>query len=675
MLSNRNLSRKFMLPVMLGGFLILVCLLVGLYLIKANNTREVGLSTASAIATQIKTMRSFYTAEIASRAKKAGMKLNYDFAEQDSTLPLPATFTHALGAKIAEDHPGMAVRLYSRHPFPHRAAGETYDAFEMDAITRLEQDPNTPVYQLEKIDGRLSMRYGIADLMVAQGCVDCHNSHPESPKTDWKLGDVRGVIEVTIPVDEVEAGMRSGAAALAIGLVFGFTLLIGIVVWMLRSTVLKPLTDLQRATQAVSEGDLEVEIEVQSNDEIGVLAEGFNAMVDNIRQSAKQVQAEKVSVEQKIESAVRDSEAQKLYLAQSADRMLAEMEKFAGGDLTVHLDTANTEGEIAALYEGFNQAVATIDAMLHQVNDLVKLASNSAGEINTSSEALAAGAQEQSTQAQEVAAAVEEMTQTIIENARNASHTAQLGEENGRIAREGSDVVQQTVAKIKEIAEVVRSSTSTIERLGDSSDQIGEIVEVIDDIASQTNLLALNAAIEAARAGEQGRGFAVVADEVGKLAERTSSATRQIAEMIGTIQVDTREAIKAMQRGNKEVEEGIDLADRAGAALNRIVEGVQQVVDVVNQIAAASEEQSTTSEDISRSVEAISTVSSESALGIAHISQTANKLRRETDALRQLVSQFKMADGGAESLPLPHEDRAPEPHAAAVATPSDSVWT
>ena len=672
MLKNLKLSRKFMLPVMLGGFLILGSLLVELYVIKADNTRQAGLSTAQAIATQIKSMRSFYTAEIASRAKASGMALNYDFAERDSTLPLPATFTHALAAQITADYPGRKVRLYSAHPFPHRADGETYDAFETDALARLEQDPDTPVYRLETVDGRLSMRYGVADVMVAQACVDCHNTHPESPKTDWQLGDVRGVIEVVVPVDEVDARMQQSAASVGIGVILGFALLIGIVLWMLRGAIIKPLGKLQQAADAVGSGDLQVEIDVQSNDEIGELAERFNSMVGSIRDATEAMHAEKEKADaatRQAEEAAQAALAQEQSLARSVGHMLSEMERFASGDLTVHLDDDHAEGDIATLYDGFNQAVQTIDAMLRQVNDLVKLASQSAADINASSEALAAGAQEQSTQAQEVAAAVEEMTQTIIENARNAAHSAEIGNENGRIAQEGSDVVQQTVVKIKEIAEVVRSSTDTIERLGKSSDQIGAIIEVIDDIASQTNLLALNAAIEAARAGEQGRGFAVVADEVSKLAERTSSATRQIADMIETIQVDTREAVQAMQRGNKEVEEGIDLADRAGASLDRIVAGVQQVVDVVNQIAAASEEQSTTSEDISRSVEAISTVSSEAAMGIAQISRSADQLRRETDALRQLVDQFKMANvaGGSavEAPSLPREDRAPEPRSAA----------
>src|SRR5690625_4787514 len=229
------------------------------------------------------------------------------------------------------------------------------------------------------------------------------------------------------------------------------------------------------------------------------------------------------------------------------------------------------------------------------------------------------------------------MVRTIVENSSNTSRAAQVTEEFGDVAREGGAVVEQTVSKIRQIAEVVRMSTETVTRLGDSSEQIGAIVSVINDIADQTNLLALNAAIEAARAGEQGRGFAVVADEVRKLAERTSDATKEIATMIKTIQTETQAAVRAMDQGNTEVAAGIELADRAGESLQRVVEGSRNTVDMITMIAAASEEQSATSEQISRSVEMISSVSGQSAEGVTQIARTADDLSRLTVELGSLV--------------------------------------
>jgi methyl-accepting chemotaxis protein len=188
-------------------------------------------------------------------------------------------------------------------------------------------------------------------------------------------------------------------------------------------------------------------------------------------------------------------------------------------------------------------------------------------------------------------------------------------------------------------------SAETVKELGKSSDQIGEIVSVIDDIADQTNLLALNAAIEAARAGEQGRGFAVVADEVRKLAERTTKATKEIAQMIKKIQTDTEGAVESMEQGTKEVESGIYLADKAGESLKDIVSISQKVTDMVSQIAVASEQQSSASEQISKNVEAISAVTSETASGTQQVARAAEDLNRLTENLQELVGQFKVAGG------------------------------
>jgi methyl-accepting chemotaxis protein len=241
-----------------------------------------------------------------------------------------------------------------------------------------------------------------------------------------------------------------------------------------------------------------------------------------------------------------------------------------------------------------------------------------------------------------VASAVEEMTKTIVENSRNASSTADTAKEAKMAAEQGGLVVEETVGGMRRIAEVVKQSAGTVQELGKSSDQIGEIIGVIDDIADQTNLLALNAAIEAARAGDQGRGFAVVADEVRKLAERTTKATKEIAGMIKKIQLDTRGAVTSMDEGTKQVDEGIKLADKAGTSLHQIVGISQKVTDMVSQIAAASEQQSTASEQISKNVEAISSVTGESAAGVQQIARAAEDLNRLTENLQQLLSKFSL---------------------------------
>ena len=265
-----------------------------------------------------------------------------------------------------------------------------------------------------------------------------------------------------------------------------------------------------------------------------------------------------------------------------------------------------------------------------------------AHQMSRGAEQLAAGMQQQSSQTHDVAAAAEEMAQTIIANAGNAARTAEAATNSGAIAKQSGEIVEETISKIWQIAEVVGESTETVERLGASSTEIGEIIAVIDEIADQTNLLALNAAIEAARAGEQGRGFAVVADEVRKLAERTTQATKQIAGMIQTIQTETKQAVEAMQLGRAEVTEGIRLADSAGSSLRQVVSETKSVVGMISQIASATQEQSTTSEQISRSVEAISTITGESTNEIAEIARSSDRMNQVTKELRLLMARFTL---------------------------------
>jgi methyl-accepting chemotaxis protein len=300
--------------------------------------------------------------------------------------------------------------------------------------------------------------------------------------------------------------------------------------------------------------------------------------------------------------------------------------------------------EFGDLLRSFDKFVVTIKETLMQVLEASSAVASASSEISSSTEQMAAGSQEQTSQAGEVASAVEEMTKTIVENSKNASTTAETAKDAKKAAEEGGAIVEQTVQGMRKIATVVKQSAETIQKLGNSSNQIGEIIGVIDDIADQTNLLALNAAIEAARAGEQGRGFAVVADEVRKLAERTTKATKEIAAMIKTIQSDTAGAVSSMSLGTKQVDEGIVLADKAGVSLHEIVAISQKVTDMVAQIAAASEQQSSASEQISKNVEAISSVTGETAQGTQQIARAAEDLNRLTVSLQQLLDKFNLSD-------------------------------
>ncbi len=438
-------------------------------------------------------------------------------------------------------------------------------------------------------------------------------------------------------------------SALAIVLV---ALLIGVsMVTILARSFSKNVNSLKDAAKAVAAGNADVSVSVTSKDEIADLTESFNLMTGKIKSSMSEISEKLAMSRQATEESLRtreEAESSREYLSMAVEQFLVEMEKFKTGDLTVAL-TSRRDDDIGRVYNGFTKAVENIRSLMERVQGSIEATASASAQISTSAEELSAGAQELSAQAQETAAAVEEMSRTIAENAKNASESASLASSNGESAMEGKRVVEDTTAKMKEIAEAVTRSASTIEKLGGASEKIGDIVSVIKDIADQTNLLALNAAIEAARAGEQGRGFSVVADEVRKLAERTSAATKEIAGMIKSVQQETAEAVREMGIGRKEVEQGIKLAEKARESLDKIVSATQSAVDMVNGIAAASEEQSSTSELISKNVESISAVSAQSAAGVSQIAKGVDDLTRLTEGLRSLALSFKMINGSKTS--------------------------
>lgn len=318
---------------------------------------------------------------------------------------------------------------------------------------------------------------------------------------------------------------------------------------------------------------------------------------------------------------------------------ISEVEK--NGDFTRRIPV-DSEDEAGQTAKSFNELMAALQQTLGQVLDSVAKVSDAAQSLSAASGQVAAGSSSQSEATSSMAAAVEEMTVSINHVSDSAREAVEISRKSGKLSTEGGEVIQKAAAEMSQIAETVRHTAKTIEELGQQSNQISSIVQVIKDVADQTNLLALNAAIEAARAGEQGRGFAVVADEVRKLAERTTKATAEITQMIGAIQHSAQAAVSTMDSAVGQVSGGVALANQAGSAIVQIKDGAERVVGVVNDISSALAEQSSASNDIAGQVEKVAQMTEENNAAAAETANAANNLQVLANNMRAAVSRFKI---------------------------------
>ena len=293
------------------------------------------------------------------------------------------------------------------------------------------------------------------------------------------------------------------------------------------------------------------------------------------------------------------------------------------------------QDEMGAMIVALNAMLSKMQTSLHDIQDDMGRTSMAASSLKTSSEKVAQSASAQSDSSSAMAASIEEMTVSINTVSGSADQTRQLADESEKISVEGGDIIAQTAAEMANIAHSVGEASRVIGSLGEASQQISVVVQVIKEVADQTNLLALNAAIEAARAGEQGRGFAVVADEVRKLAERTTSSTSEIGQMIGKIQNAANESVREMQHVVGQVQTGQALAQDAGERINGIRDAVKRVTAAVSEISEALKEQSSASNDIARHVEQMAQMADEN----LSFAETSSKSAQEVDTLSQSVSR------------------------------------
>ncbi len=319
------------------------------------------------------------------------------------------------------------------------------------------------------------------------------------------------------------------------------------------------------------------------------------------------------------------------------------LERLAQKDLTVSLEIAS-EDEIGRLGVALNTSAASMCAVLSMVAKGAENLSASAEQMSSRSTEAMGNAQSQSGKTNQIAAAAQEMTATIGEISHNAETAAGASRKSAELANGGGAVMQAAASTMERISSATSSVADKMTALAQRSEEIGQVVTVIQDISEQTNLLALNAAIEAARAGEHGRGFAVVAGEVRRLAERTRSATEEIAGTIRSIQEETRQTLTLMDESHTAVDTGIGETGRARQSLEAIIESAQQVEHMIHLIATAATEQTSASGEISESASHISQLSTENSQAAEETADGCRQLSRLANELNQAIGQFRLQE-------------------------------
>jgi methyl-accepting chemotaxis protein len=482
---------------------------------------------------------------------------------------------------VARDYAATQGMKFSTPSLVPRNPKNTPNGFEAEALRAFVKDPTlVEYYRRDTADGKAVMRYA-QPVRLTEDCLFCHGDPvgAKDPfgyqKEGMKEGDIKGAFVVTAPLDDLTKSARANTLALLLVGLCTVLSAAGVVFFVVRRLVVKPVTASTELARAIAQNDLSVEdITVLSGDEVGEAVVALNSMKNNLHSMVENI-------------------------------------------------------------------AATAERIASAGHELASTSSQQSAAANTQTDRTA-----------QVATAMHEMSSTVSQVSESARQAAEAAEKATETAHAGEKAVEQSANNMRSIATSVTATAAKIRELGKSSNQIGEIVAVIEDIADQTNLLALNAAIEAARAGDQGRGFAVVADEVRKLAERTTRATKEIGNRIQTIQTETRTVVQAMEAGTAQVEEGVKKTERTGESLQEIIRMNDRVRDMINQIATTTAEQSATSSEVSANIGEIARLAAESSNGALESAKACDELSAMAIDLEKIFGQFTLRDANQSRLQL-----------------------
>jgi len=507
-------------------------------------------------------------------------------------------------------------------------------AIESDVLERLKREKDS--ISLVRNGYHLIYR----PLLNRGDCRQCHGT--DRP--------VLGAIRIAVPLESEDREVRN---MLIFSIVASIAAILGLSILMitaLRRMVIRPVREIGRAAELMSDGDLSFPVSVRTRDEIGALSRsmkdslysisGILIRISDVARRISNVSAEVESASERVlEGTQIESEAIS-NISSSVEELNASIAEISEGSDSL---AASVE-EIAASLEQMSASITQIGRNTLDLFSAMEDTSASIEEMSISIKEVAEGADELARAADETVSAIEELDSSVKEINRNAQESSALSRKVvDEAIGQGLKSVEKTIGGMEKIRERVEKTASIMRQLGDRSEEVGKILTVIDEITEQTSLLALNAAILASQAGEHGKGFSVVADEIKDLADRTSFSTQEIAALINAVQKEVSEAGVAMEEGVEAVKEGFELARESGEALKKIVESAEMSSEMTAAIERSTEHQAKAVSLVSESMEKIREMISNIARSTAEQSKGASLIIQATERIRDITAQVKNA--------------------------------
>ena len=425
-------------------------------------------------------------------------------------------------------------------------------------------------------------------------------------------------------------------------------LIVTVIAAYLANRATRPIVNAASAVEKLGQGELDTRIRVQGQDEFATLGSNINRMagqIQNLLVEQEEATRQQLAIQdQAARQQAENTEQQKLakeQLQKRALELLMEVDPISRGDLTIRASV--TEDEIGTLADSYNATVESLRKIVSQVQTAAKLvvATTSSSEISVqdlSTEALR--------QTEEIAAAlnrIQEMSISIQTVAANAQQAEAAVLQANQTVEEGDAAMNRTVDGILTLRETVTETSKKVQRLGESSQRISQVVNLIGRFAAQTNLLALKASIEAARAGEEGRGFAILADEVRALASQSAQATTEIETLVGAIQTETNEVAAAMEAGTQQVVTSTLLVDETRQSLNKITAVSAQIGALVKAIASSTVTQKHASESVTQTMTDVAAIANQTSNEATLVSASFKELLEVANELQASAGQFKVS--------------------------------